>query len=187
MKLKVTLFILLANIIYFIVITFQGNSLINLVNLGGLFVVNGHPSALWRVITYGFMHENISHLLWNMTFGIFILGYIELQYDSKATLITWIGGIVVGGIAFLYLTNGTMVVTGASAGIYAIMGGLFIRLLMEDRLNLFIIVILVGATLYSLWFTSVTPHINKIGHYVGYLTGVTITLPMYLKRRIQYE
>jgi membrane associated rhomboid family serine protease len=79
----------------------------------------------WSLISYGFLHSGIFHLLWNM-YVLYISGRILLNlFDSKRFINVYFLGIIMGGMFFLladalFLQSNTVLV-GASAGVMALL------------------------------------------------------------------
>lgn len=78
---------------------------------------------VWRILTYGFAHDqDIFHILFNML-GLFFFGRaIEDRYGSREFVVFYLSAIVLGGLAFLathWVYPGRVV--GASAAIVGIL------------------------------------------------------------------
>jgi membrane associated rhomboid family serine protease len=83
----------------------------------------------WTLLTYGFTHYGFFHILFNLLILYFISRMLLNLFRPKMALNIYFLGIIVGGLAFLFvynvvpsafLINATTVV-GASAGIRALM------------------------------------------------------------------
>jgi len=90
----------------------------------------------WTLFSYGFLHANFPHILFNMIF-LYYIGNLFLNFFTpKQFLNYFILGTLIGGIAFLLLNPGGYLV-GASAGIMAILVGIATKIpTYEIRLNL---------------------------------------------------
>ncbi|TDU34352.1 membrane associated rhomboid family serine protease [Gelidibacter sediminis] len=83
----------------------------------------------WSIITYGFTHYGLFHLLFNMMVLYFVSQMMLNLFDSKLTLKIYFLGILLGGLFFLFAYNvlpndflkpaGALV--GASAGVRALL------------------------------------------------------------------
>jgi len=77
----------------------------------------------WTIITYGFIHLNVFHILFNMLW-MFWMGQLLREYQGdKVIWSTFIIGTISGGLAFILCNNFFPVglnLRGASAGINAI-------------------------------------------------------------------
>ncbi|QCX38286.1 rhomboid family intramembrane serine protease [Aureibaculum algae] len=93
--------------------------------------VNLFLTKPWTLITYGFLHADFLHILFNLIF-LFYIGNLFLDFFSKRDfLIYYLSGIVVGGIIYLAsynffpaLKGSNAVLLGASAGVTAILVGI---------------------------------------------------------------
>lgn len=78
---------------------------------------------LWRLITYGFCHGSVSHLVFNML-GLWIFGrMVEGVIGSRETLFFYLGGVVASGLCHVGASHWQGLnagVVGASGGIYAL-------------------------------------------------------------------
>lgn len=85
----------------------------------------------WTLVTYGFLHGDIWHILFNLLI-LYYIGNLFLDFFSKRDfLIYYFFGIIVGGIIYLLsynffpaLKGNFSYLVGASAGITAILVGL---------------------------------------------------------------
>lgn len=85
----------------------------------------------WTIITYGFLHADFLHILFNLLI-LYYIGNLFLDFFSKRDfLIYYLAGILVGGIIyltsynfFLALKGSNSILLGASAGVTAILVGL---------------------------------------------------------------
>ncbi|TXE05796.1 rhomboid family intramembrane serine protease [Gelidibacter salicanalis] len=83
----------------------------------------------WSIITYGFTHYGLFHLLFNMMVLYFVSQMMLNLFDAKLTLKIYFLGIILGGLFFLFAYNvlpntllkpaGALV--GASAGVRALL------------------------------------------------------------------
>ncbi|MFK7813419.1 MAG: rhomboid family intramembrane serine protease [Maribacter sp.] len=79
----------------------------------------------WSIVTYGFLHGGIFHLLWNM-YLLYITGRILLNlFDNKRFINIYFLGIIFGGLFFLLadvlFLQSNSVLVGASAGVMAVL------------------------------------------------------------------
>ncbi len=115
------------NIAVFIVVGLLTNLV--LPTLEGWFVlpasINRFLAQPWSLVTYGFLHSGILHLLWNM-YVLFISGRILLNlFDNKRFINIYFLGIMLGGMFFLLtdvlFLQSNSVLLGASAGVMAVL------------------------------------------------------------------
>lgn len=85
----------------------------------------------WTVVTYGFLHGDFFHLLFNLIY-LFFIGNLFLDYFTPKKLLNfYLMGTIFGGVLFLVsynyfpaLQNTRATLVGASSGIMAILVGL---------------------------------------------------------------
>ena len=88
-------------------------------------------SKPWSIITYGFLHADFLHILFNLI-ALYFIGNLFIDYFSQKQLLTfYVLGTFFGGIFYLFSQNyfplfegKTSVLIGASAGISAIFIGI---------------------------------------------------------------
>ncbi len=93
--------------------------------------IDSFLSQPWALISYGFLHADFLHILFNSIL-LFYIGNLFLDFFSKRDfIIYYISGIVFGGIIYLLsytyfpsLKDSHSVLVGASAGVTAILIGL---------------------------------------------------------------
>jgi len=123
---RATIGLIIVNIFMFLVSFVFQNVGRYILNFGALNVVNVHYHHMyWQFVTYMFIHQNMSHLFFNM-FGLFIFGIqLERAIGSKEFLLMYfVCGILGGVFSYLvYLFTGQYYVflLGASGAIYAIL------------------------------------------------------------------
>ncbi|MFD1015906.1 rhomboid family intramembrane serine protease [Winogradskyella rapida] len=138
----------------------------------------------WSLITYGFLHNGLFHLAFNMLFLYYLSQVTSNLFRIKMVLNIYFLGIIFGGLAYLAYTNlmpasllgGQGVLVGASAGVSALL--LFVAAYMpnsEIRLfNMFnvkwkhIAMVIVGLDLFRIILG-----LNQ-GGYVAHLGGYAL-------------
>lgn len=92
----------------------------------------------WTLITYGFLHADILHLVFNMLFLYYLSRVLLNLFRTKMVLNIYFLGIISGGILFLSITNlwptnffrAYGVLIGASAGVSSLLA--FVGTYMAD-------------------------------------------------------
>ncbi len=91
----------------------------------------GDPVALWSMpwtlVTYGFLHAGLTHLLFNM-FALWMFGAdLERVWGAARLALGYFGGVVIGALAQVVVVVAFGVpgvpVIGASAGVFAMLAG----------------------------------------------------------------
>lgn len=177
MKLKFTIFIVVSNLVIFSITSQYASTANNLIKFGGLFVYYGHSSALWRVVTYGFIHRTISTLLFNMIFGGLALAYMEYTFGTKKAITIYMSSVIIAGLAYLQFKTGYAITTGASGGMYGTFGALFVFTIISNKLNIRLLHVLTFCIIWGMSTSYIQPiAINYIGHTAGILAGLCLGL-----------
>lgn len=139
----------------------------------------------WSLITYGFLHNGLFHIAFNMLFLYYLSRLTSNLFRTKMVLNIYFLGIIFGGLAYLGFTNlmpssiftGKGVLVGASAGVSALL--VFVATYMpntEIRLfNVFnvkwkhIAMVIVGLDLVRM--LSGLNQGGYVAHFGGYILG----------------
>jgi rhomboid protease GluP len=81
----------------------------------------------WRVVTYGFVHAGVAHIVVN-SIALFQAGdVVEYIYGTRPYALIYMAALVGGGLAAFFTTVGTGAVTvGASGAIMGIFGAMLV-------------------------------------------------------------
>src|SRR2546422_8644224 len=105
----------------------------------GLSAARGSPPAPWTWITFEFVHASATHIVLNLLGLILISPTLEERIGSRRWAIVYFSGGAVGALVFLLVHFGvTVLLVGASAGIFAAFGACG-RLYPRDRIALFLL------------------------------------------------
>jgi len=116
-------------------IVFLVNILLNAFKVGWLFTYFSLPSDFWdfllqpwSIITYGFLHNGIFHILFNMLLLFYLSNVAANVFREKLVLNVYFLGVITGGALFLTVVNlwptnyfASPGVVGASAGVAALL------------------------------------------------------------------
>jgi membrane associated rhomboid family serine protease len=149
----------------------------------------------WQILSYAFLHANLSHLFFNM-YGLWMFGSeIERAWGSRRLLTFYLASVLgAAGLQLLvsYLSGGVYPTVGASGGIFGLL--LAFAMVFPDR----IIVLLIPpiplpawlfATLYALielvlGVTGTEAGVAHFGHLGGMLGGYLLI--QYWRRKPPY-
>ncbi len=129
-------YIILINVLVFL-IPLIINTILYLLNTKTLSFFNFfdlHPQInyllknIWTIITYGFIHNDIYHIFWNMFILYFASEYFLNFFDEKKYIKTYLFGILFGGLFFVlsynlfpvFETDSTTLI-GSSAAVYSVL------------------------------------------------------------------
>ncbi len=131
----------------------------------------------WRLITYGFLHFNIVHILFN-SYALFQAGvFVEYVYGSSRYAVIYSAALIGGGIAAYLYTIGTNDVTagasGAIMGVFGAMGILAIKLppLRRELGQAAIVPIIL-----TLGYGFFNPNISNAAHIGGVVCGAIMAV-----------
>lgn len=118
---RVTQALLIANAVVFLLeMTGGGNALIAQFALWPL----GERFAPWQLVTYGFLHGNLTHLVFNM-FGVYMFGSdLERVWGPQRHLVFYTTSVVTAGLVqlvFAELTGSFYPTLGASGGVFGLL------------------------------------------------------------------
>lgn len=134
---------------------------------GGEWLPGFADGAYWQVLTSGFTHVAITHILFNM-FALWVIGpQLELALGRVRFLALYLLSLLAGSAVVLWAGAEFQLTLGASGAIY----GLFAGLIVVARK--------VGADMRSLWaliavnvfITFAVPNISWQGHLGGFIGG----------------
>jgi membrane associated rhomboid family serine protease len=138
----------------------------------------------WRLITFGFLHWDLRHLLLN-TLLLFLLGpIVERRAGTVALLIIFLSASVASGAGILVKHQfwpAEGVSLGASGGMFGLLGAglvLAFRRPSSSRLRTMLMAALVLGLIYSF-----LPGVSMIGHIVGLIMGATMAFMIPLKEQ----
>ena len=127
----------------------------------------------WRLITYGFVHANLYHILVN-SIALFQAGdFVEYVYGSRRYAVIYSVALVGGGIAAYTATVGNPVFTlGASGAIMGIFGAMAVLAFRLPPLRKELLRAAIVPVILTLGIGFFTPGISNAAHIGGLISGV---------------
>lgn len=181
---KSTISLILINIIIFIIMSMNGNTLETntLLKYGAMQNILVFNGQYWRLFTAMFIHIGIMHLIMNMFFLYTVGDIFEFIYGPKNFLILYLLTGIFGNIFTYTFGDSTTVSAGASTALYGLFGlALGIRKVYKDNpvLNKFgssFVTIIIINVVYSL----ISPGVSILGHLGGLIGGYILahTIPV---------
>ncbi|QOS78144.1 rhomboid family intramembrane serine protease [Paenibacillus sp. JNUCC31] len=175
-----TSILLIANVVMFIVLSFNGGSTnsMTLLKFGALTNHELFAGEWWRYITSMFLHAGFSHLLFNSFALIVFAPPMERLLGTVRYGVLYLGGGVLGNILAVawYNSGGVPTISvGASGAIYAIYGAflyvaLFQRTMMDEASRKTLYTLLVFGIIFSFAMSG----ISWMAHLGGLLGGFFI-------------
>lgn len=138
----------------------------------------------WQLITPIFLHVTFSHILFN-AFSILIFApALEAMLGKGRFIIAFLGTGVISNVAALFLESSGFSHYGASAAVFGLMGvylylTIFRSYLVSSQDRIIIIVMLV----IGLASSFVSPNIDVLGHFTGFLSGFLLAPVLFVHAR----
>lgn len=172
------LIIILVLIYLYGVLTGKSDYLINKYAVYGPYIRNYHE--YYRLITGGFLHSGIFHLLSNC-YALYIIGkQIESFYGKKKFLIIYLFSLLCGSILSISMSSYASI--GASGAIFGLMGsllyfGYYYRVYIGSTWKTNIIPVIA----LNLIIGFIVPGIDYFGHIGGLIGGILISMALGVK------
>lgn len=175
-----TSLLLLANLVMFLIVTFDGGSdnVYAQLKYGALAVVEPFKSEWWRYFASMFLHGGLEHLFFNSFALLVIAPPLERILGSVRYAVLYLVSGVMGNVLSVsyYVQSSSDVIwlVGASGAIYGVYGGLlYIALFQQNKMDESS-----KKTLYTLLVMgavfSFMPGIGWMAHFGGAITGFFI-------------
>lgn len=182
----VTLLLVLSNIITFVYLELNGDTLdgVYMLEKGAMNPALMLYSGQWyRLFTAMFMHFGVEHLFNNMLLLFCIGRFAERALKPvKYIAVYFFSGIIGGFVSFMWcmILMQNNIVCGASGAIFGIIGSMLIILIVHkgryEGIKIRSMVIMAGLSLY---FGFATAGTDNAGHLGGLVSGIVITFVSY--------
>lgn len=129
----------------------------------------------WRLLSAGFIHISLVHLMVNM-YALYNLGlFFETQFGWKRMVITLVIGIVAGS-GFQFVTAGNVLAVGLSGGLFALLGSIIVfqfevGLIRQRAVQMQLLQLIIINGLISL-----VPGIAVMAHVGGLVSGILLAI-----------
>ncbi len=177
----ITYALLLINLLLFVITALESNNLFE-IDMNVLYKYGGLVSADYlngfsyiRIITSGFLHAGLLHLLFNM-YALYVIGpQLESFFGKIKYIIIYLGSIIFGNLLSLLFLNGNYISCGASGAIFGLLGalvyfGYHYRVYLSDVIKSQIIPLIAINLIIGLCASN----INIIAHIGGLIGGVLV-------------
>ena len=145
----------------------------------------------YRLFTSMFLHFGVYHLLNNMVLLLFLGDMLEELAGKWRYLLIYLGGGLAGNIISLLMDcrSGEMAVSaGASGAVFAVIGGIFVRLLKQrGRVKNLTLSRLVFVIFLSIYHGFQSTGIDNAAHVGGLLGGIFLTFLVYRRKNPQEQ
>lgn len=124
----------------------------------------------WRLLTAGFVHADIFHLLMNMM-ALFNLGfYCERRFTKRQFLLILLAGII-GGNVFVFIGDANIAGLGISGGLFGLLGAYIVSLCADGSIKNRMVRVNLTSTIMMNVFISLLPNISLMAHLGGFIIG----------------
>lgn len=124
----------------------------------------------WRLLTGGFVHVNLLHLLTNM-YALFLMGRpLEGMYGKAKYVLLLLGSIIFGNL-FVFVMQGNTVAVGLSGGLYGLMASTLIFAFNSGSIKNPMFRLAVMRTVMINLFINFLPNIAVFAHLGGFVFG----------------
>lgn len=173
----VTSLILAANVIMFLVLTFNGGSGDALTQLkyGALTNVEPFASEWWRLFSSMFLHHDLTHLISNCFAILVFAPPLERLLGHWRYALLYLASGLVGNLISLEIYRQSMenhLSVGASGAIYGVYGAfLYIALLQRHLMDTSSRQTLYSLLIIGVVFSLMVPQVNWMAHFGGLIGG----------------
>jgi membrane associated rhomboid family serine protease len=143
----------------------------------------------WRLVTFGFLHANFTHVLLNAMLLCLVAPVTELRVGVVWLIVLFLGASIASGACILikhviWPSLGTSV--GASGGLFGLLGAAVILVSRRPSTTPRIRFALLGGAVLGFAY-SVVPGVSMVGHISGFVVGATAAnfIPMVARKAPQ--
>jgi membrane associated rhomboid family serine protease len=146
--------------------------------LGALPDSGGLHHEYWRLLAFGFLHSNLTHLLLNSLLLLLAGPVVERRAGARWVLIIFLAASVASGIGILvkhqlWPSPGASV--GASGGMFGLLAAALVLAFRPGSASVAVRAGLLAALVAGLAY-SLLPGISMVGHVIGLAVGAAIAL-----------
>lgn len=179
-KILMTYIIMAICVVMYLVTVLMGLNNMNLLLLGANNIELLKHGQIYRLITYGFLHGSIVHLISNM-YCLYVIGsQVENNLDKKRFLTIYFVSMITGGLLSALFNDGISI--GASGAIFGLLGallyfGFHFRLYLSDALRTRIIPVIVLNLIIGFAVPGIDVACHIGGLIGGYLAAMSVGIP----------
>ncbi|KAM4701573.1 LOW QUALITY PROTEIN: rhomboid-related protein 2 [Discoglossus pictus] len=140
----------------------------------------------WRFISYMFVHAGVEHIIGNLVVQLALGIPLELVHKGHRVGLVYLAGVIGGSLASS-VCDPLMALVGASGGVYALIGGYFMNIVVNFKemlplcgiFRILIIVLILGTdlgcALHRRYISHDTgPQVSFVAHIAGFSAGMSI-------------
>ena len=179
-KILMTYIIMAICVVMYLITVLMGLNNMNLLLLGANNIELLKHGQIYRLITYGFLHGSIVHLISNM-YCLYVIGsQVENNLEKKRFLIVYFVSMITGGLLSALFNDGISI--GASGAIFGLLGailyfGLHFRLYLSEALRTRIIPVIVLNLIIGFAVPGIDVACHIGGLIGGFLSAMMVGIP----------
>lgn len=179
-KILMTYIIIAICVVMYLVTVLMGLNNMNLLLLGANNIELLKHGQIYRLITYGFLHGSIVHLISNM-YCLYVIGsQVENNLEKKRFLTIYFVSMITGGLLSALFNDGISI--GASGAIFGFLGailyfGLHFRLYLSEALRTRIIPVIVLNLIIGFAVPGIDVACHIGGLIGGFLSAMVVGIP----------
>ncbi|MBQ9327779.1 MAG: rhomboid family intramembrane serine protease [Solobacterium sp.] len=148
------------------------------VKFGALLPLRVKRGEYWRLITAGFLHLQVGHLLMNM-YSLYNLGDLEYVFGSLRYAVILLVSVIGGNVLATWLSRDDRTVSlGISGGLYGLLAAYMVLLFKLGLLNSPSIRGSLIRTLIVNLLINLMPNVSRQAHAGGFIAGFVLAMLM---------
>lgn len=176
----ITYILIFINIVMFVLMYMLGNGSENtntLIDFGANYILLTKAGEYYRLITSGFLHIGVIHLLLNM-YSLYIVGMqVEYFYGKVKYIIIYLFSLIMGSLFTVALSSVNTVSAGASGAIFGLLGSiLYFGVKYRGYIGNSLVNQIVPVVVLNLIIGFTTPGIGNAAHIGGLVGGYLISM-----------
>ena len=176
----ITYILIFINIVMFVLMYMLGNGSENtntLIDFGANYILLTKAGEYYRLITSGFLHIGVIHLLLNM-YSLYIVGtQVEYFYGKVKYIIIYLFSLITGSLFTVALSSVNTVSAGASGAIFGLLGSiLYFGVKYRGYIGNSLVNQIVPVVILNLIIGFTTPGIGNAAHIGGLVGGYLISM-----------
>ena len=176
----ITYILIFINIVMFVLMYMLGNGSENtntLIDFGANYILLTKAGEYYRLITSGFLHIGVIHLLLNM-YSLYIVGsQVEYFYGKVKYIIIYLFSLIMGSLFTVALSSVNTVSAGASGAIFGLLGSiLYFGIKYRGYIGNSLVNQIVPVVVLNLIIGFTTPGIGNAAHIGGLFGGYLISM-----------
>ena len=176
----ITYILIFINIVMFVLMYMLGNGSENtntLIDFGANYILLTKAGEYYRLITSGFLHIGLIHLLLNM-YSLYIVGtQVEYFYGKVKYIMIYLFSLIMGSLFTVALSSVNTVSAGASGAIFGLLGSiLYFGVKYRGYIGNSLVNQIVPVVVLNLIIGFTTPGIGNAAHIGGLVGGYLISM-----------